>query len=158
MLHKLTPSIWFGDKDALAASKDDVAAVLNVAHVIRDPAYWTTLSKLHSRVAYFRLAKRDREPFQAEYIENVLTVIELVQRRNLFPLLCHCQRGGHRGPTAAILAHWATSERRDWALAEALEATRIMVPSLTTALTATGDRALYHKQIIAYCVANSVRS
>ena len=154
MIHKLTDKVWFGDCFAVRESVGKVKSIINVAHSLRrNPEYWTDVPKHKHDVMYFRLAKRDREPFGFDYISGLASAIQSVDACNAFPLLTHCQFGGHRGPTSAMFAAWLLDGRKSGMLEELRLKITATVPGLD--LNAKGDRCLYHKQMVAYCRANS---
>lgn len=111
MIWKLTDKVWFGDKLSVREVADQVASVINVARIIRRP-YWADLGKLPWQVWYFRLGWPDRVDVTEEYFWAFDLVLSAVGAAGKFPLLCHCKMGGHRGPTAAVVAAWYFAGRR----------------------------------------------
>lgn len=146
MLRMVTADVWYGDRFAVRECGWKTGTILNVAHTCRKhPEYWEDVGRLHSEVAYLRMAKRDRQPWNDEYPCQLWYTLEYAT----LPILTHCQMGGHRGPTAAIFAAWMLNKRRGVFLEETLAQVQAQIPHLQ--LDARGDRCLYHKQMIAFC-------
>ena len=103
---QLTEEVWFGDYEA-PFDMANAKSIINVAHYIRDKRpYWHRLKQIDSRVLYFRIAKKDRQVFDDQYARVFFHCLDAIKSNEAFPLVTHCQMGGHRGPAAAIVAAW----------------------------------------------------
>lgn len=108
MLQQLTEQVWYGNWEA--PFECFPGAIINVAHNFsarrgRD-AYWQRLASLDYRCLYFRLARKDREDVDDRYMQLLTAAVDAVRAAQAFPLVCHCQLGGHRGPSSALFAAW----------------------------------------------------
>lgn len=145
MIHKLTDKVWFGDANAPKEAGDSVKAIINVAHVIRGPRFCSDINAISRHAVYFRLPKKDREQWDGNYFEALLDIMELVATREWFPVLTHCQFGGHRGPSAGICMAWALSDRK----LSTLNSLHDETWRLTGRSPAThGGRGLYYLQMM----------
>lgn len=105
MLHQLTADVYYGDWQAPFESIGVVATIVNVAHALRRrgaSVYFQRLVEVPWETRYIRMALRDKDSVTDGYIDQ-LKYIALHMPR---PILCHCQLGGHRGPTAAMIVAW----------------------------------------------------
>ncbi len=144
MLVKLTPDIWFGDKRSVAESRGKIRSIINVAHVIRQP-YWSNLESLDWKIWYFKLACPDRVAVNYEYMHAMEGILRFIDEAQKFPLLCHCQLGKHRGPTAAFFAAYTLdgSCRLEYWLAE--------MDRLVPKFSKFDERKVYRKAVLDYC-------
>jgi hypothetical protein len=115
MIHKLTEQVWFGNWEAPFECIGKVGTIINIAHHFsprhgRD-VYWSKLKELPHHVLYFRLSKKDREDVDAHYMSALCQVVHIAFQSKKLPILTHCQLGGHRGPTSAIIAAWELAGR-----------------------------------------------
>lgn len=115
MLQKLTDQVWFGNWEAPFECIGQVGTIINVAHHFnprrgRD-AYWRMLEDLPWDVLYFRLAKKDRQDIDDAYAVQLACATLAALESKRLPILCHCQMGHHRGPTAALYVAWHLSEQ-----------------------------------------------
>jgi len=115
-LFHLTSDVWWGDYEAAAHVGQEVKAIINVAHSFSvrrgRNVYWANLERVNWRTLYFRIAKKDAEEFTPHYAQSLAAVVDIVSHNAAFPLLCHCQMGGHRGPSAAIFSAWHLGGRK----------------------------------------------
>jgi len=107
---QLDDNVWFGDWESPTELKDQVGTIINVAHSFSPRhnrnAYWQKLEKLHYSIFYVRLAKKDHEAADKKYLHSFESVVNQAVLLDRLPILCHCQMGRHRGPTAGIAAAW----------------------------------------------------
>lgn len=110
MIHKLTPQVWFGNWEAPSECIGQVGTIINVAHNFSlrkgRRVYWDRLKDVKHEVFYARLAKKDREDWDENYYFALAHIVRAAQQLNKFPILTHCQLGGHRGPSSAIFTAW----------------------------------------------------
>lgn len=110
MNFQLDDNVWFGNWEAPFELKDKVKTVVNVAHhfsVRRGRnVYWAKLQELPWDIFYIRMAKKDWDFVDNSYFTNFVSTLENAISLNKLPILCHCQMGAHRGPTAGICAAW----------------------------------------------------
>ena len=110
MNFQLDTNVWFGNWESPFELKDKVKTIINVAHYFSKRKgrniYWQRLEELPSDILYVRIAKKDHDFVDSEYFTSIVSAIEIAIYYKKLPILCHCQMGGHRGPTAAICASW----------------------------------------------------
>ncbi len=152
MIHKLTDRVWWGNWQAPVECLGQVGTIINVAHSFSRRrgrnAYWANLEQVRWDVMYFRLAKKDRMDIDEKYADALASVVDSVSLLGKFPILTHCQMGGHRGPTSAIFVAWHLAGRKQAALRNLhMEALRLF-PRL-----ANGSN--YYKSTLAYCESHS---
>lgn len=148
MIHKLTEQVWWGNWQAPTECIGKIGCIINVAHSFSRRRgrnlYWANLERVQWEVLYFRFAKKDRQDIDDNYAAAVASAVDTAKLLGKFPILTHCQMGGHRGPTSAIFAAWHLAGRSRLALdslhARALE----LFPRL-----ANGSN--YYKSTLAYC-------
>jgi len=110
MNFQLDENVWFGDWNSPMELKDKVKTIINVSHhfSVRKErnVYWKNLEYIPWTTFYVRLAKKDHDVVDERYflcLESAITQAVLLDK---LPMLCHCQMGAHRGPTAAVVAAW----------------------------------------------------
>jgi hypothetical protein len=152
MIYKLCEEVWWGNWQAPAECVGQVGTIINVAHSFSRRKgrnlYWANLEKMQWEVLYFRLAKKDRMDIDDKYAAVLSSFVDSAVLLHKFPILTHCQMGGHRGPTSAIFVAWHLAGRKTAALRNLhMEALRLF-PRL-----ANGSN--YYKSTLAYCEAHS---
>lgn len=120
MNFQLDENVWFGDWQSPFELKDKVKTVINVAHhfsVRRGRnVYWQQLESLPWDIFYVRMAKKDHDFIDWDYFNTFNKIVESSVLFRKLPILCHCQMGAHRGPTAGICAAWTLNGRTNEAL------------------------------------------
>lgn len=115
MLIKLSDKVWYGNWEAPFECAKEVGSVINVAHHFRASRgrdkYWDNLKHIPHTVPLFRLSLRDKDTFTDQYARSMMQILDVINQMGAFPLLAHCQMGGHRGPSAAVFAEWYWSGR-----------------------------------------------
>lgn len=110
MIYKLTDKVWWGNWEGPFECIGQVQTIINVAHHFSPrrgrSKYWAMLEKIPHEVFYVRLAKKDRQDIDREYFRAFRNVVFHARDMGKLPILTHCQMGGHRGPTSAIVAAW----------------------------------------------------
>lgn len=110
MYHKLTDRVFYGNWESPFELNGQVGTIINVAHnfnVRRGRGiYWQRLAELRHDVLYFRIARKDRENVDDEYMHALTSAVDTALTMNRLPILTHCQLGGHRGPSAGLFAAW----------------------------------------------------
>jgi len=143
---EFAPGIWFGDAFGISDMKDTAQSVINVAHHIRRKySYWKNLGGLDWHTWYFRLASPDRNELDVNYIHALENILDSVDEANKYPLLCHCQMGGHRGPAAALFAAWHVNGRDN------LEAWVQRMQELRPGFDERLNRRVYLRCLLQYC-------
>ena len=147
MFVKLTDHVWYGNWQAPLECAQTAGSIINVAHHFRPSrgrdAYWRNLAAIPHTVPLFRLARRDKDEFTADYANELIGAIEIIKQSNAFPLLTHCQMGGHRGPSAAVFAAWHLGGRgAEWL--------SYLVQSAFPCYTEE-TKGNYRRTMIAYC-------
>lgn len=108
MFKQLTEQVYFGNWESPQELAGKVKTVINVAHNFSNRRgrnrYWADLESMPWETFYVRLAKKDRQDCDQHYFITLSTVVILAQNNGKLPILCHCQMGGHRGPSSAIAA------------------------------------------------------
>ena len=108
MFKQLTEHVYFGNWEAPRELAGKVRSVINVAHSFSRRKgrnkYWADLESVPWEVFYVRLAKKDRQDCDQKYFAAFAYSVRIAESLGKLPLLCHCQMGGHRGPTSAIAA------------------------------------------------------
>jgi len=117
---QLDSNVWFGDWNSPIELKDTVKTVINVAHHfsvrrLRN-VYWQNLEQLPWDIFYVRMAKKDHDSVNVEYLEAFEQVVLQAVKLNKLPILCHCQMGAHRGPTSGVAAAWILNGKTNKAL------------------------------------------
>ena len=156
MYRKLTNDVWFGDWQSPFETGKDVKAIVNLCHDFQEcrgtSGYWGRLAELDWQKLYLRVARPDRSEFDPAIIASLTAFARVCKEVNLFPLLSHCQMGGHRGPTGAIFIAWELADRSADAL-EQLNADALRLkPSL---IRATRRRGRLYPAVLKYCRENS---
>ena len=105
MIYKLTDQVWFGDANSPREACDSVKSIINVAHGIRRRFYYD-INEIDRYAFYVRIPRADREVWDDSYFSLFESVADMIVAKHLVPVLCHCQLGGHRGPSAAIAMGW----------------------------------------------------
>lgn len=153
MIHKLTDQIYWGNWQS-PAELPMAKAIINVAHSFSSRrgrnVYWANLEQVNWQAMYFRLAKKDAQAADNTYMLALSDIVNIVDRSNAFPLLCHCQMGGHRGPTAAMFAAWQLGGCTPSALKRAFDGIRAVRDAF-----GTGRNKDYHDSVYAWCKAHS---
>jgi protein-tyrosine phosphatase len=107
---KLDDNVWFGDWTSPIELKDEVNTIINVAHSFsrrrKRHVYWQNLEQLNSKILYVRLAKKDHDEVDSQYLAAFESVVNQAVLADKLPILCHCQMGRHRGPTSGVAAAW----------------------------------------------------
>lgn len=107
MICKLSANVMYGNWESPGECIGKVGTIINVAHSFSRRRgrniYWAYLEKVHWDVFYVRLAMKDRMEMTREYFISLVEITVLAIKLGKLPILCHCQMGGHRGPTAAIV-------------------------------------------------------
>ena len=120
MLKKLTDQVWFGNWQAPQECLGEVGTIINVAHNFSKrrgrSGYWADLRNIPHEVFYVRLALKDRQDVSHEYLTAFFRAVDSAVTLGKLPILTHCQMGGHRGPTSALLAAWHLAGRSKWSL------------------------------------------
>lgn len=120
MNFQLDTNVYFGNWESPFELKDKVKTVVNVAHRFSERrmrnVYWQKLQELPWDIYYVRLAKKDWDSVDEIYFNALVKGIEIGIEMNKFPILCHCQMGGHRGPTAGVCAAWILNGKTEKAL------------------------------------------
>lgn len=110
MNFQLDTNVWFGNWESPFELKDKVKTVVNVAHNFSSRRgrniYWQKLEELPWDIFYVRMAKKDHDTVDYNYFDAFVSTIQTAHSLNKLPILCHCQMGGHRGPTAGVCAAW----------------------------------------------------
>lgn len=118
MVHVLTDQVYFGDWQAPFECLSQVKTIINVAHDFSlrrgRRIYWQKLQELNHEVLYVRLARKDRVDVDEKYYQCFKSIVLAAEAMGKMPILTHCQLGGHRGPSAAIMAAFILSgEKRE---------------------------------------------
>lgn len=134
MIHKLTDQVWFGNWSAPFECIGQVGSIINVAHNFSERrgrhVYWQRLREIPHTTMYFRLARKDRENVDDKYLFQLECILDAVENAGKLPLLTHCQLGGHRGPTSAIMSAWYLGNLKRELLVELQERALTLVPGL----------------------------
>ena len=152
MIHRLTHDVWFGDGHSPFEAINEeppVGTIINVAHHLRDRFdYFPRLRQIRHYVLYIRHALRDREDATPPYLDALATFADHAVRLGKLPILCHCQMGGHRGPSAALFVVWHLGQRGRTLIETYHAAILRAVPRF-----APGNR--YRQSVMAYMEAHS---
>ena len=120
MNFQLDTNVWFGNWESPLELKDKAKTIINVAHHFSKRrlrnVYWQNLQELPWDIYYVRMAKKDWDTVDAIYFISLVKSIEIGIALNKLPILCHCQMGGHRGPTAGVCAAWILNGKTNEAL------------------------------------------
>jgi protein-tyrosine phosphatase len=115
MNFQLDDNVYFGNHSAPIELGGKVKTVINVAHAFSSRRgrniYFKNLEEMPWDTFYVRLAKKDRQKVDNKYFNTIESCIEQAVKLNKVPILCHCQMGGHRGPTVGIMAAWILNGR-----------------------------------------------
>lgn len=129
MIKQLNEKVWFGNWTSIQELQS-AKSVINVAHAFSvrrgRNIYWARLASMDWRVMYFRLALKDAHPVTDGYCSAFSAIVSSIAHAEAFPLLCHCQMGGHRGPSAALHA----SVLLGYDLEKTIEDVRRLAPGL----------------------------
>lgn len=153
MIHKLSDQVYWGNWQS-PAELPQAKAIINVAHSFSvrrgRNIYWANLERVNWQTLYFRLAKKDAQAVDDTYMQSLSAIVEIVYRADAFPLLCHCQMGGHRGPTAAMFAAWQLGGMTEGALRRAFDGICVVRDGF-----GTGRNKDYHESVFSWCLSHS---
>lgn len=90
--------------------------IINVAHCFSERRgrnrYYANMEQVPWRTLQFRHAKKDGDEVTDEYMEVLCQMADMAVKLGKLPILCHCQMGGHRGPTSSIVVAWHLQGRK----------------------------------------------
>jgi protein-tyrosine phosphatase len=134
MNFQLDKDIWFGNWTSPLELKDTVKTVINVSHHFSTRrgrnVYWANLEQLPWKTFYVRLAAKDHDMVDIHYLNTIESIVMSAVEMDKLPILCHCQMGGHRGPTSAIAVAWILNGKTKKALKEFYDKAIALRPSL----------------------------
>lgn len=132
MIHRLNEHVFWGDWKAAVEAVGTVQSVFNVAHSFSRRrgrnAYWADLERVDWRTFYVRLALKDAMQADAAYCVALEQAALTARSLGKLPILCHCQMGGHRGPSSAVLVAWTLGGKTRAAFDAAIGAVRAVKP------------------------------
>ena len=153
MYHKLTDKVWFGNWESVVECAGEAQCIINVAHNFSERrgrnAYWQRLEAMPYTTLYYRIAKKDCEDVDDNYMLALTAAVDIAAHANKFPILTHCQMGGHRGPSAAIFVAWHLGGCTQAVLSLAHNRALQLHPGL-----AKGRN--YYRSLLRYCERHSV--
>lgn len=133
MIYQLNQHVYWGDWKSPVEAAGVVGAVFNVAHSFSRRRlrniYWADLERVDWRTFYVRLALKDAMEATPEYCAALEQTALIAKHLGKLPILCHCQMGGHRGPTAAVFVSWVLGGKTRAAYDEACKALRAIKPN-----------------------------
>lgn len=145
MIKQLSSNVYFGNWESPLECR--CQTIFNVAHSFsarrKRNIYWANLEQLDWRVFYVRLALKDGMAMDAAHIEHLRSLALMAKDMGKLPILCHCQMGGHRGPTTAIIVAEAIG---DGTVADMHARALSLVPSLARGRDYYQSMLAYYRQ------------
>lgn len=149
MIIAISKDIYFGNWES-PLELPGVRSIINVAHSFSARRgrnlYWANLERVPWTTLYFRFARKDGQAVDDTYMACLTSAVMSIAASNAFPLLTHCQMGGHRGPTAAMFAFWCLNGQSKDALQEGFNRIKSVRPGF-----GEGRNKDYHESLYQWC-------
>jgi hypothetical protein len=155
MLQRLNDNVYWGDWKSPVEAVGKVQSVFNVAHSFSRRRgrnlYWSELEKIDWRTFYVRLSLKDAMEASPDYCRALEQAALTAKALGKLPILCHCQMGGHRGPSSAVLVSWVLGGKTRYAFEQALAGVLSVKPGF-----GTGRNNGYYGSVMRHCRDNSL--